>query len=89
MTQPDTSISAQDTWRSKEPTDKQLSAIWNMQRAMGVSELSTPKTRGDACDLISRLKETIEHNLMLGGSINPQRSPLLYGSSWDGFEEDM
>lgn len=73
-------------WRSKEPTDKQLSAIWNMQRAMGVSKLSSPLTRGEAYDLISQLKKAIERNLMLGGSINPARSPLLYGSGWDGFE---
>lgn len=73
------------SWKDKEPTEKQIAALINMRHALGCETGEVPKTRGEASDEISKLQETILHNLSVGGSVNPRRS--VYASH-DGRDDD-
>lgn len=74
-----------ESWKDKEPTEKQMSAIINMRSALGCTDHESPKTRGDASKEIASLKEVIINNLSLGGSINARHS--VYERNYEGLEE--
>ncbi len=71
-------------WREKPITEKQKLALFNIRYALGITGAAlheTPKNRGAASDELGKLKKIVQHNLSIGGSINPKRS--VYASSGD------
>lgn len=56
------------SWREKEPTTIQRTAISNMQTALGMKQ-ELPVTRGGCSDLIGKLKSTIEANVQINGTV--------------------
>lgn len=62
-------------------TDKQYQAIINMRAALGRDGdtlfRDMPETLIEASEEIQRLKAKIQHNLMLGGTMNARHSHLL------------
>lgn len=57
-------------WRDKEPTEKQIAAIFNMAHAIDWST-SAPKTRGECCDYIQQLQIEIQSRLSTYGQFRP------------------
>lgn len=74
-------------WRDKKPTEEQISAIGNMQTALGLAYF-IPESRGDCADLIGQLKTSISNNISITGQISPRywNGDLdnQYDDYWDG-----
>lgn len=66
------------SWENEPRTENQLKAIINMQKALGINN-KIPETKGECSNLISKLKDIIQNNISLTGSINP---------SWIDDEDD-
>lgn len=73
-----------EDWRELEPTEKQIEAIYHMSNELG-REPNIPKTRGECCDLIGKLIDTITNNLVVTGYINPEKSAWFRedGDDWE------
>ena len=61
---------AVEGWQNDKPTSKQLDAISNMKCALHW-DCEFPKTKGECCKLIAKMKEEISNRLSITGHIRP------------------